>query len=75
MKPLHAADGWEQMAEQSQDEFNVVMKHGAGHYADRPVTLQVRDPDHRLDMSAVNAACVLTRKSIWRRLGGMDEES
>ncbi len=36
------------MAEPSQDEFSVAMKHGAGHYADRPVTLLVRDPDHRL---------------------------
>lgn len=36
------------MVKPSQDEFSVAMKHGAGHYADRPVTLLVRDPDHRL---------------------------
>lgn len=48
MKPLQAVDGWDEMVEPSQDEFSVAMKHGAGHYADRPVTLLVRDPDHRL---------------------------
>ncbi|OCP10149.1 MULTISPECIES: glycosyltransferase [unclassified Ensifer] len=36
------------MVEPSQDEFSVAMKHDAGHYADRPITLLVRDPDHRL---------------------------
>lgn len=48
MKPLQAVDGWDEMVEPSKDEFSVAMKHGAGHYADRPVTLLVRDPDHRL---------------------------
>lgn len=28
----------------------------------------------RRDMSAVTAACLLTRKDLWRRLGGMDEQ-
>lgn len=28
----------------------------------------------RRDMSAVTAACLLTRKDLWRRLGGMDEK-
>ncbi len=28
----------------------------------------------RRDMSAVTAACLLTRKDLWRRLGGMEEQ-
>ncbi|WP_429809883.1 glycosyltransferase family 2 protein [Ensifer sp. B1-9] len=28
----------------------------------------------RRDMSAVTAACLLTRKDLWQRLGGMDEQ-
>lgn len=28
----------------------------------------------RRDMSAVTAACLLTRKNLWHRLGGMDEQ-
>ncbi|MBD9652996.1 glycosyltransferase family 2 protein [Ensifer sp. ENS09] len=36
------------MVQPSQDEFSVAMKYGARHYADRPVKLLVRDPDHRL---------------------------
>ncbi|WP_112772530.1 glycosyltransferase family 2 protein [Ensifer adhaerens] len=48
MKPHQAVDGWDEMVEPSQDELSVAMKHGARYYADRPVTLRVHDPDHRL---------------------------
>lgn len=30
--------------------------------------------NQRRDMSAVTAACLLTRKALWQRLGGMDEQ-
>lgn len=30
--------------------------------------------NQRRDLSAVTAACLLTRKELWRRLGGMDEQ-
>jgi O-antigen biosynthesis protein len=31
--------------------------------------------DERRDVSAVTAACLLTRRSLWRDVGGMDEEN
>jgi GT2 family glycosyltransferase len=30
---------------------------------------------HRRDVSAVTAACLLTRKSLWEKVGGMDENT
>ncbi|MGO4622630.1 glycosyltransferase [Ensifer sp. 2YAB10] len=30
---------------------------------------------HRRDISAVTAACLLTRKDLWQRLGGMDDQN
>lgn len=36
------------MIEPSKDEIAVALKHRPAHYADRPITLSVRDPDNRL---------------------------
>lgn len=41
-------DGLEQMVEPSQDEIEVALRRGPAHYADRPITLSVCDPDNRL---------------------------
>ncbi len=48
MNPRPAVDGWEQMVEPSQDEIGVTMTHEPAYYADRPITITVRDPEHRL---------------------------
>ncbi|WDZ81336.1 glycosyltransferase family 2 protein (plasmid) [Ensifer adhaerens] len=36
------------MVEPSHDEIEVALRRGAAHYADRPITLSVYDPDNRL---------------------------
>lgn len=36
------------MVEPSKDEIGVALRHGPAHYADRPITLSVCDPDNRL---------------------------
>jgi len=41
-------DGLEQMVEPSQNEIEVALRRGPAHYADRPITLSVCDPDNRL---------------------------
>ncbi|MBD9596437.1 glycosyltransferase family 2 protein [Ensifer sp. ENS05] len=41
-------DGLEQMVVPSQNEIEVALKRGPAHYADRPITLSVCDPDNRL---------------------------